>query len=83
MKPTRQIAIGYSTTCNIKCAHCVASDDLTGSETMERDAALAIIEEMALSNVSGISFTAGEPLLFLKEIPLKFYQIQKRNIKLL
>ena len=68
MKPTRQIAFGYSTTCNIKCAHCVASDDSTGSETMERDAALAIIEEMALSNVSGISFTAGEPLLFLKEM---------------
>ena len=68
MKPIRQIAFGYSTTCNIKCAHCVASDDTIGNETMKRDAARAIIEEMALSNVSGISFTAGEPLLFLDDM---------------
>lgn len=68
MKPIRQIAFGYSTTCNIKCDHCVASDDATGKAGMELDTARTIIAEMAHANVSGISFTAGEPLLFLNDM---------------
>jgi len=68
MNEIRQIAFGYSTQCNIKCNHCVAADDVCPNAKMSLDTAKAIIEEMAACNVTGISFTAGEPLLFLSEI---------------
>ena len=68
MNKIRHIAFGYSTKCNIKCDHCVAADDVSPNAQMPFDTAKAIIEEMAACNVTGISFTAGEPLLFLNEI---------------
>ncbi len=68
MENNRNIAFGYSTTCNVKCDHCVAADDSSSNAKMDFDKAKAIIEEMACCNVNGISFTAGEPLLFLNDI---------------
>jgi organic radical activating enzyme len=68
MSIIRHIAFGYSTQCNIKCDHCVAADDEFPHARMPLDMAEAIIEEMAGCKVTGISFTAGEPLLFLKDI---------------
>jgi organic radical activating enzyme len=68
MNYTRQIAFGYSTKCNVKCDHCVAADELSQNVKMEFNKAKAIIEEMAHYNVTGISFTAGEPLLFFNDI---------------
>jgi sulfatase maturation enzyme AslB (radical SAM superfamily) len=61
-------AFGYSTQRNIKCDHCVAADDVSPNTKMPFDTTKAIIEEIAACNVTDISFTAGEPLLFLKEI---------------
>ncbi len=68
MNIQRQIAFGYSTKCNVRCEHCVAVNELSKNSTMELNTAKEIIEEMAYSNVKGISFTAGEPLLFLNDI---------------
>ncbi len=68
MNNTRQIAFGYSTQCNIKCDHCVAADALSRNERMDIHRAKAIIEEMAQYHVTGISFTAGEPILFFNDI---------------
>ncbi len=68
MDNIRQIAFGYSTRCNIKCEHCVAADDISQNVKMELARAHDLIEEMALYNVTGISFTAGEPLLYLNDI---------------
>ena len=68
MNKIRQIAFGYSTKCNIRCDHCVAAGDESPNAKMPFAAAKAIIAEMAGCNVTGISFTAGEPLLFLNEI---------------
>lgn len=68
MKPVRQIAFGYSTQCNIRCGHCVAADASPGSARMNFDRAKQVIREMARCHVTGISFTAGEPLLFMDDI---------------
>lgn len=68
MTHIRQLAFGYSTKCNITCDHCIASDDTTQNVKMELSRAKEIIEEMAYYSVAGISFTAGEPLLYLKDI---------------
>jgi len=68
MNIQRKIAFGYSTKCNIKCEHCVAANERSGNAKMELDTAKEIIEEMACHHVKGISFTAGEPLLFLNDI---------------
>jgi len=68
MENNRNVAFGYSTRCNIKCDHCVAADDFSSQSTMDFKKAKTVIEEMACCNVNGISFTAGEPLLFLKDI---------------
>jgi MoaA/NifB/PqqE/SkfB family radical SAM enzyme len=65
---TRQIAFGYSTKCNIKCEHCVAADESPRNAKMELSLAREIIEEMAYENVTVISFTAGEPLLFFDDM---------------
>ncbi len=68
MDNQRQIAFGYSTKCNVKCEHCVAVNESSGNATMALNTAKEIIEEMAYCNVKGISFTAGEPLLFFDDI---------------
>ncbi|MBU0943927.1 MAG: radical SAM protein [Proteobacteria bacterium] len=64
----RKIAFGYSTRCNIKCEHCVAGEDIPGTLKIELDQAKEIIAELAAAHTQGISFTAGEPLLYLDEI---------------
>ncbi len=68
MKPTRNVAFGYSTRCNIRCAHCVAADEVRDDRKMELDQAQGILAEMAGAGVRGISFTAGEPLLYLDDV---------------
>lgn len=68
MNHVRQIAFGYSTQCNIRCDHCVASEGVPKSVKMELSTAKEVIEEMAHYSVTGISFTAGEPLLFREDI---------------
>jgi len=68
MKPVRQLAFGYSTKCNIRCGHCVAAGQVQSTSKMGIDIARNIIIDMAECGVSGISFTAGEPLLFLDDI---------------
>ncbi len=64
----RTIAFGYSTRCNIKCEHCVAADAIPENVKMELARAQAIIAELAAAQVQGISFTAGEPLIYLDDI---------------
>ncbi len=64
----RKLAFGYSTRCNIRCEHCVATGEITDSRTMDHDRAIEIIAELAQAGVSGISFSAGEPMLYLNEI---------------
>ena len=68
MKPPRQIAFGYSTRCNMKCGHCVAAEGSPGADKMDFVRAKEIIEEMGDARVTGISFTAGEPLLFKDDL---------------
>lgn len=64
----RKIAFGYSTRCNIRCAHCVAAGEKPASTKMELSQAKKIIREMAAAGVGGISFTAGEPLIYFDDI---------------
>ena len=64
----RNLAFGYSTRCNIRCRHCVATEDLPVGRKMEHDKAKEIIVEMAQAGVGGISFSAGEPFLYFNEI---------------
>ena len=64
----RKIAFGYSTQCNIKCKHCVAEGDVRKNEKMELVRAKEAVTELAASGVRGISFTAGEPLIYLDDI---------------
>ena len=76
----RQIAFGYSTQCNARCGHCVAADESPAAAKMDLDKAKQIIQEMARCNVAGISFTAGEPLLFLNDICQLIRLCKKNNI---
>lgn len=64
----RKIAFGYSTRCNIKCAHCVAAGDIPDNKKMELARAKEIIREMAVAGVVGISFTAGEPFIYFDDL---------------
>ena len=64
----RKLAFGYSTRCNIRCEHCVATEDFSAGRKMDHDKAKEIIFEMAQAGVGGISFSAGEPFLYLNEI---------------
>lgn len=64
----RNIAFGYSTRCNIRCAHCVAVEDRPASEKMELAQAREIIRDMAAAGVTGISFTAGEPFIYFDDL---------------
>ncbi len=64
----RKLAFGYSTRCNIRCEHCVATGDIPDSRTMDHGKAKKIIDQLALAGVGGISFSAGEPMLYFNEI---------------
>lgn len=64
----RKIAFGYSTRCNVRCEHCVAADAVPDNTKMELPQAKEIIHEMAQAQVKGLSFTAGEPLIYLDDI---------------
>ena len=64
----RKLAFGYSTGCNIRCEHCVATGDLPPGRKMNHDKAKDIIVEMAKADVGGISFSAGEPFLYFNKI---------------
>ena len=64
----RKVAFGYSTRCNVRCEHCVAAGEVPETDTMELDCACRTIEAMAAAGVKGVSFTAGEPLLYLNDI---------------
>ncbi len=64
----RKIAFGYSTRCNVKCEHCVAADAFSENLKMELAQAKEIIAELAGAEIRGISFTAGEPLIYLDDI---------------
>ena len=64
----RKIAFGYSTRCNIKCEHCVAADGSGEHVKMDLTQAKDIISELASGQIQGISFTAGEPLIYVDDI---------------
>ncbi len=64
----RNIAFGYSTTCNIRCALCVAAEETPTIQKMELAKAKEIIRDMALAGVTGVSFTAGEPFIFYDDL---------------
>ncbi len=74
----RKIAFGYSSRCNIRCAHCVAADESTtaagsakttrSNSKMELATAKEIIRDLAAAHVSGISFTAGEPFIYFDDL---------------
>ena len=64
----RKLAFGYSTRCNIRCAHCVATEDTPNRRRMDLNQAKEIILGLARAGVGGISFSAGEPLLYFDEI---------------
>lgn len=64
----RKIAFGYSTRCNIKCEHCVAAGDISEILKMELSQAKKVITELVKAQIRGISFTAGEPLIYLDEL---------------
>lgn len=63
----RKLAFGYSTKCNIRCAHCVATAE-KAIRTMDHGRAQEIIVELAQAGIGGISFSAGEPFLYFQEI---------------
>lgn len=64
----RKLAFGYSTRCNLRCGHCVAAGDRPSGGRMTLTRAEEILLEMARAGVGGISFSAGEPFLYFKEI---------------
>ena len=64
----RKLAFGYSTRCNLRCAHCVATEDTPDPTRMDLNLAKEIIYGLSRAGVGGISFSAGEPLLYFDEI---------------
>lgn len=80
MATFRKLAFGYSTRCNIRCEHCIAADDDGTTQQMDLVRAVAVIEELADCNVKGISFTAGEPLIFMDDILALLQVCRQRDI---
>ncbi|GAB7081462.1 radical SAM protein [Megalodesulfovibrio paquesii] len=65
-----QVVIQYTDRCNAACAQCgMRVDNVFPRSTMGPDAARRLIDAMAARGVQAISFTGGEPLLYLKDIP--------------
>ena len=76
----RKLAFGYSTRCNIRCTHCVAGEEIPAGRKMDHPKAKEIIGEMARAGVGGISFSAGEPFLYINEITALVKLCRQLNI---
>ncbi len=76
----RKLAFGYSTRCNIRCTHCVAGEEIPAGRKMDHLKAKEIIGEMARAGVGGISFSAGEPFLYINEITALVKLCRQLNI---
>lgn len=64
-----QVVIQYTDRCNAACVQCgMRMDNPFARSTMNRDDARRLIDAMAARGVQAISFTGGEPLLYLKDI---------------
>ncbi len=50
----RKLAFGYSTRCNIRCAHCVAAGETPAAGKMDHPRARTLIAEMAQAGVGGM-----------------------------
>ena len=64
----RKLAFGYTTRCNIRCRHCVAATDKPDNRKMALDKAREVIIALGQAGVGGISFSAGEPFLYIDDI---------------
>lgn len=64
----RNIAFGYSTRCNIQCDHCVAAGESPSSTKMDLNLAKDAVNKLARADVTGISFTAGEPTIYFSDL---------------
>ena len=76
----RNIAFGYSTTCNIRCAHCVAAEETPATEKMGLTKAKEIVRDMALAGITGISFTAGESFIYYDDLLELVSLCREKNI---
>ena len=65
----RKIAFGYSTQCNLRCAHCVASQEISDNRKMDLHKAKQIIVELGQAGVGGHQFfPQANRFCFFKEI---------------
>lgn len=76
----RKLAFGYSTRCNLRCEHCVATDDIPDNGKMELARALELVDQLAEAGVGGLSFSAGEPLLYFDEIVALVNRCRQKEI---
>ena len=65
----RQAVIQFTEVCNASCAQCgMRRENRFTRSTLEVDQVKRLIDAMVERGVEAISFTGGEPLLYLKEI---------------
>jgi MoaA/NifB/PqqE/SkfB family radical SAM enzyme len=76
----RKVAFGYSTRCNIRCAHCVAASDQPHNLKMDLSQAKKIIRDLSEAAVTGISFTAGEPFIYFDDLLERIDLCKELNI---
>jgi 2-iminoacetate synthase ThiH len=61
-----QLVIQYSNYCNADCPQCGMRRSATlKRHTLDRDVVKKLIDDAAARGVQSLSFTGGEPLLFL------------------
>ncbi len=64
-----QVVIQYTDQCNASCAQCgMRISNKFSRSKLEVDATKRLIDAMAAKGVQSISFTGGEPLLYLDEV---------------
>ncbi len=77
-----QVVIQYTEECNAGCPQCgMRKSNKFNRSTMNIDEAKKIIDHAADNNVSAISFTGGEPLLYFNEITELINHASKAGIK--
>ncbi len=64
-----QVVIQYTDQCNASCAQCgMRRENRYDRATLDDEAVRKLLDAMAARNVQAVSFTGGEPLLYLKSI---------------
>lgn len=76
-RTNKRIHLTITGRCNLRCAHCGASDELNKQDRLTLDDVKSIVDQLAEKEDSSIAITGGEPLLRRDMVDMVRYSCER------